>query len=116
MFPTPPPQPQANTSTVVARLEDVFFFKYWAIKNKYEDDYKQFQPLIRTICVKIPRIVFKALHFEFMIFNIVVLLLKRNAYRILMGKPEGKTLLRRPRRRWEGNIEMDLREGWYGLD
>jgi hypothetical protein len=41
---------------------------------------------------------------------------KRNAYRILVGKPEGKRPLRRPRRRWEGNIIMDLREiGWgYG--
>jgi hypothetical protein len=35
---------------------------------------------------------------------------KRNAYRILVGKPEGKRLLRRPRRRWVDNIKMDLRE------
>jgi hypothetical protein len=44
---------------------------------------------------------------------------KRNAYRILMGKPEGKRLLGRPRRRLVDNIKMDLREirvGWYGLD
>jgi hypothetical protein len=34
---------------------------------------------------------------------------KRNAYRILVGKPEGKTPLRRPRRRWVNNIKMDLR-------
>ena len=34
----------------------------------------------------------------------------RNAYRVLMGKPEGKRPLRRPRRRWEDNIRMDLRE------
>jgi hypothetical protein len=38
---------------------------------------------------------------------------KRNAYRIMEGKPEGKTLLGRPRRRWEDNMNMDLREiGW----
>jgi hypothetical protein len=38
---------------------------------------------------------------------------KRNAYRILMGKPEGKRPLRRPRRRWVENIKIDLREiGW----
>jgi hypothetical protein len=38
---------------------------------------------------------------------------KRNAYRILVGKPEGKRPLRRPRRRWEDNIKMDLTEiGW----
>jgi hypothetical protein len=37
--------------------------------------------------------------------------------RILVGKPEGKTPLRRPRRRWVDNIKMDLREtGWDGLD
>jgi hypothetical protein len=42
---------------------------------------------------------------------------KRNAYRILMGKPEGKTPLGRPRRRWEDNIRMDLREtGWGCMD
>ena len=34
----------------------------------------------------------------------------RNAYRILVGKPEGKKPLGRSRRRWEDNIKMDLRE------
>jgi hypothetical protein len=34
---------------------------------------------------------------------------KRKAYRALVGKPEGKTPLGRPRRRWE-DIKMDLRE------
>jgi hypothetical protein len=34
---------------------------------------------------------------------------KRNAYRILMGKPEGKRPLGRPRGRWVDNIIMDLR-------
>ncbi|KAJ4445891.1 hypothetical protein ANN_12577 [Periplaneta americana] len=34
----------------------------------------------------------------------------RNAYRVLVGRPEGKTLLGRPRHRWEENIEMDMRE------
>jgi hypothetical protein len=42
---------------------------------------------------------------------------KRNAYRILVGKPEGKRPLGRNRRRWEDNIKMDLREiGWGGMD
>jgi hypothetical protein len=42
---------------------------------------------------------------------------KRNAYRILVGKPEGKRPLGRPRHRWVNNIKMDLREiGWYGMD
>jgi hypothetical protein len=34
---------------------------------------------------------------------------KRNAYRVLVGKPEGKGPLGRPRHRWEDNIKMDLR-------
>jgi hypothetical protein len=34
----------------------------------------------------------------------------RNAYRILVGMPEGKRPLGRPRRRWLDNIKMDLRE------
>jgi hypothetical protein len=42
---------------------------------------------------------------------------KRNAYRILVGKPEGKRPLRRPRRTWVDNIKMDLREiGLNGMD
>jgi hypothetical protein len=41
----------------------------------------------------------------------------RNAYRILVGKPEGKRLLGIPRRRWVDNIKMDLGEiGWDGRD
>jgi hypothetical protein len=41
----------------------------------------------------------------------------RNAYRILVGKPERKRPLRRPRRRWVDNIGMDLRQiGWDGMD
>jgi hypothetical protein len=34
----------------------------------------------------------------------------RTGYRILVGKPEWKTSLGRPRHRWERNIKMDLRE------
>ncbi|KAJ4435473.1 hypothetical protein ANN_18089 [Periplaneta americana] len=41
----------------------------------------------------------------------------RNAYRVLVGRPEGRRPLRRPRRRWEDNIKMDLREvGYDGRD
>jgi hypothetical protein len=41
----------------------------------------------------------------------------RNTYRILVGKPEGKRPLGRPRLRWVHNIKMDLREiGWDGVD
>jgi hypothetical protein len=41
---------------------------------------------------------------------------KRNAYRILVGKPEGKRPLGRPRRRWVDKIKMYLREiGWDGM-
>jgi hypothetical protein len=42
---------------------------------------------------------------------------KRNAYRILVGKPEGWRPLGRPRRRWVDNIKMDLRDiEWDGVD
>jgi hypothetical protein len=42
---------------------------------------------------------------------------KRNAYRILVGKPEGKRQLGKPRRMWVDNIEMALREiGWSFKD
>jgi hypothetical protein len=45
----------------------------------------------------------------------------RGVYRVLVGKPEGKRPLGRPKRRWEDNIRMDLQEvgcvgeDWIGL-
>ena len=42
---------------------------------------------------------------------------RRGVYRVLIGKPEGKRPLGRPRRRWENNIKMDLQEvGCGGMD
>jgi hypothetical protein len=42
---------------------------------------------------------------------------RRGAYRVLVGKPEGRRPLGRPRRRREDNIKMDLREvRWGGVD
>ena len=46
----------------------------------------------------------------------------RGVYRVLVGKPDGKRPLGRPRRRWEDNIRMELQEvglgyeDWIGLD
>ena len=40
----------------------------------------------------------------------------RGVHRVLVGKPEGKRPLRRPRRRWEDNIKMDLQEVGEGGD
>jgi hypothetical protein len=42
---------------------------------------------------------------------------ERKVYKVLVGKPEGRRPLRRPRRRWEDGIRMDLREtGLGGVD
>jgi hypothetical protein len=42
---------------------------------------------------------------------------KRNAYRLLLARPEGKRPLGRPRRRWVDNISMVLRDiGWGAID
>jgi len=38
----------------------------------------------------------------------------RGVHRVLVGKPEGKRSLGKPRRRWEDNIKMDLQEGGGG--
>jgi len=40
---------------------------------------------------------------------------RRGVYRVLVGKPEGKRSLGRPRRRWEDNIKMDLQEVRCGV-
>jgi hypothetical protein len=43
--------------------------------------------------------------------------MKRNAYRVFVGKPKGKKPLGRPSCRWEDNVKMDLREiGWAGMN
>jgi len=39
---------------------------------------------------------------------------RRGVYRVLVGKPDGKTPLGKPRRRWEDNIKMDLEEVGFG--
>jgi hypothetical protein len=39
---------------------------------------------------------------------------ERDVYRVLVGKPEGKRPLARPRRRWEDNIRMALQDVGYG--
>jgi hypothetical protein len=42
---------------------------------------------------------------------------ERGSYRILVGRPEGRRPLGRPRRRWENNIKMDFQEvGCGGMD
>jgi hypothetical protein len=40
---------------------------------------------------------------------------ERGGYRVLVGRPEGKRQMGRPRRRWEDNIKMDLREIWIDV-
>jgi len=37
---------------------------------------------------------------------------RRGGYRVLVGKPEGKRSLERPRHRWDDNIKMNLQELW----
>jgi hypothetical protein len=41
---------------------------------------------------------------------------RRGAYRILVGRPEGRRPHGKPRRRWEDNIKMDLQEVGWGMD
>ena len=41
---------------------------------------------------------------------------RRSAYSVLVGKPEGKSPLGRPRHRWENNINMDLQKVGWGMD
>jgi hypothetical protein len=42
---------------------------------------------------------------------------RRNAYRIVVGKPEGRRPLARPKRTWVNNIKLDIREiGWDGMN
>jgi hypothetical protein len=47
--------------------------------------------------------------------NVALIKDKRNAYRVLVGKQGGRRLLGRPRRRWEDNIKIYLREIGWGM-
>ena len=56
------------------------------------------------------------------LYYILIFMVDRGVHRVLVGKPEGKRPLGRPRRRWEDNIKMDLQEldgvvgtGWSWL-
>jgi hypothetical protein len=50
-------------------------------------------------------------------FKYLGMTITNEKYRILVGKPEGKRQLGRPRHRWVDNIKMHLREiGWDGVD
>jgi hypothetical protein len=40
---------------------------------------------------------------------------RRDVYRVLVGKPDGKRPVGRPRRRWEGNVKMDLQGVGFGV-
>jgi hypothetical protein len=49
--------------------------------------------------------------------HVALIVEKRNVCKILVGKPEGKRPLGRPRCKWMDNIKMGLREtGWRGID
>jgi hypothetical protein len=41
---------------------------------------------------------------------------RRGVYKILVGKPEGRRLLGRPRRKWEDNIKMDIQDVEWGTN
>jgi hypothetical protein len=57
------------------------------------------------------------LHNIYSLQNIIRMEEKGNSYRILVGKPEGRRPLERPRRGWMDNIIIDLRERvWSGMD
>jgi hypothetical protein len=76
----------------------------------------------RTIFLCMPSVcvcvcLYRYMHYERWAGQVARMGEKRNAYRLLMGKPEGKRPLGWPRRRWVDNIRMDLGEvGWGYVD
>jgi hypothetical protein len=46
----------------------------------------------------------------------IALMVEKNAYRDFLGKPVDKRLVGKPKRRWEDNIKMDIREIRWGMD
>jgi hypothetical protein len=85
-----------------------------------------FAPIFFTgsLLVKVSGTVQRATNFEWLHLihlkffrRFVCMGVKRNTYRILVGKPEGTRLLGRPRRKLVDNIKIDLREIWWdGVD
>ena len=75
------------------------------LHNEEQNDLYSSPNIIWTIILKIMR----------WVEHVVCLGVKRGAYRVLMGKPEGKRSHGRPLHRWEDNIKMDLQDGgWRG--
>ena len=70
------------------------------------------------IYARTPQYTYNALTKPAQRFSNYKMILKRGAYRILVGRLEEMRPLGRPKRRWEDNIKMDLQEvGWgHGLD
>jgi hypothetical protein len=80
------------------------------IFNSYEYEHKS--PSISVLCSEFI-VNQETLPFQIMLYNLSKVARmgeKRNVYRLLVGKPEGKRPLGRPRRRWKDNIKMDLLE------
>jgi hypothetical protein len=101
---------------VVARLAGASVAKIacyiiWCIENE-----RQFLRLCRHTEAIITRTIIKSRRMRWA-SHVAYMGEKKNAYRLLVGKPEGKRTLGRPRHRWVDNIRMDLGEvGWDDVD
>ena len=103
-------------------------FASQASSNKGVDKNTQFRAcvligVVQNYCLYSSPIIVRVIKSRRMRWAVHVALMGegRGVYRVLVGKPEGKRLLGRPRRRWEDNIRMDLQEvglgyeDWIGL-
>jgi len=97
-----------------SRIKQGIFFLYYLIIEPYK--------------TPLPYIAYSVFYRSFIIAIIIILIImsrewvrRGGAYKVLVGKPEGKSPLGRPRRRCVGNIRMDLQEvgcgymDWIGL-
>jgi hypothetical protein len=89
----------------------------WGVRGSRDEQHQGCLFLAKTLLTADGSFVFWRFEFEMQPQAFLLFHLTNQHNNALVGKPEGGRPLERPRRRWEDNINMDLREvGWGGMD
>jgi len=105
----------------VVCCKDIFESRYGRKSTKYISSFKWKNTfLLLLVCTQIMIFIFSVINSK-RVGHLALWVRRGRVYRVLVGKPEGRRLLGRPRSRWVDNIRMDLQEvgcgymDWIGL-
>ena len=89
----------------------IFSLSYWLqVKNPIQEEIKSRLKLGNVCYYSVQNLLFSSLLSKKLKIKIYRTIIFPGVHRVLVGKPEGKRPLGRPRRRWEDNIKMDFQE------